>query len=80
VIIDPTTDLTGLKGARVVIDHGQTARIAYIAHGAEAVRCGDALHDGVWGACWYDRHGDDQGGNSSFWWPYGTDLTVEEKK
>jgi hypothetical protein len=77
MIIDRSTDLTQFEGKRVVIDHGRNAQVFAIHHGVEASEHGiNALRDGVWGDCWYDRHGDDRGGNSSFWWPYGTDLTV----
>lgn len=78
MIIQPTTDLTQFVGKRVTIDHARTAQVHTIRHGAEATHptASVALRDGVWGDCWYDRHGDDRGGNSSFWWPYGTDLTI----
>jgi hypothetical protein len=77
VIIYPSTDLTQFAGKQVTINGARTARITAIRHGAEAVRCVEQLRDGVWGEGWYDRHGDDRGGNSSFWWPYGTDVAVE---
>jgi hypothetical protein len=77
VIIDQYTDLTALAGKSVTVSHTRTARIQTIHHGAEATLCVDALRDGVWGDCWYERHGDSQGGNSSFWWPYGTDVEVQ---
>lgn len=77
MIIQPSTDLTQFAGRHVTVDHVRTARIYVIRHGAEATHCVEQLRGGVWGDCWYDRHGDDQGGNSSFWLPYGTDLAVE---
>lgn len=76
MIIEPTTDLAQFAGQRVTLDHVRTVQIHTIRHGAEATHCVEQLRDGVWGDCWYDRHGDDRGGNSSFWWPYGTDLEV----
>lgn len=77
MILDRSSDLTQLKGARVTINRGQAAVIASILHGTEASEHTiEALRDGVWGDCWYERHGDDRGGNSSFWWPYGTILEV----
>ena len=76
--IECGTDLAQFKGVRVTINHTQGALITAIRHGAEATRCVGELRDGVWGDCWYERHGDDRGGNSSFWWPYGTDLTIKE--
>lgn len=76
MILTPSTDLTMFAGKRVVIDHVRTAQVFDIHHGVEAKHTGEALRDGAWGACWYDRHGDDRGGNRSFWWPYGTDLEV----
>lgn len=76
MIIEPDTDLAQFIGKRVTVDHVRTFRIAMIRHGAEATHCVDELGDGVWGEGWYERHGDDPGGNSAFWWPYGTDLEV----
>jgi hypothetical protein len=75
VILDPATDLTPFAGQRVTIDHFRAARIGLIHHGAEASR--EALHEGVWGNCIDDPHGDCRGGSTAFWWPYGTDLEVE---
>lgn len=74
--VQPSTDITVFAGRRVQLGSGQHARVFAIRHGAEAVHQVEALRDGVWGDCWYERHGGDPGGNSSFWWPYGTDLTV----
>ncbi len=71
------TDLSPFVGQRVTIDGGQAARVQTIHHGTEAVRCADALSDGVWGMCVYEPHGDIRGGASSFWWPYGTSLELE---
>lgn len=75
--VEPTTDLTALAGRRVRIGSGQHAHILAIRHGADAVRCTDALEGGVWGDCFYEPHGGDRGGSSSFWWPYGTVLEVQ---
>jgi hypothetical protein len=74
--IEPTTNLAQFAGTRVVINGVRAVQISAIRHGAEATHCVDELRDGVWGDCWYERHGDERGGNSSFWWPYGTDLTL----
>lgn len=75
MILQPSTDLTQFAGNRVTINHIRGAEVHMIRHGAEATHCVEQLRHGVWGDCWYDRHGDDGGGNSAFWWPYGTDLT-----
>lgn len=75
MIIQPSTDLAQFAGKRVTISHVRGALICDIHH------CGDSqfesLRGGIGGTCIEDAHGDCRGGSTAFWWPYGTDLTVE---
>ena len=73
--VTPTTDLTHLQGQRVTFD-GRIARLNTIHHGAEATRCRDALQGGIWGDLVEERTTWHSGGASSYWLPYGTDITV----
>lgn len=76
MIVTEDTDISVFTARRVRINGGQHARVHKIRHGVEATRQVEALSGGVWGDCHYERHHNDPGGSSSFWWPYGTDLTV----
>jgi hypothetical protein len=76
VNLQPSTDITVLAGRRIRINGRQVAQVQAIRHGREATHQVDALAGGVWGDCFYEPHGDDRGGNSAFWWPYGTDVEV----
>lgn len=74
MIIQPSTDLTPLKGARVVVDHARTVKILTARHCSDSPV--EGLRDGFGGDCFEDPHGDCRGGNTAFWWPYGTVLTI----
>ena len=76
MIIDSTTDLSRFAGARVTINRVRAARILNIRHCADSIF--EELRNGVGGSCVEDPHGDCPGGDTAFWWPYGTDLAVAE--
>lgn len=77
MIIDQSTDLTQFAGKRVVVNHfDRRARIQTIRHDHEYDN--PRLSGGFGGMCVEDPHGDCRGGSTAFWWPYGTDLTIEE--
>ncbi len=75
MIIDRSTDLTQFAGKRVVINRERGALITAIRHCQAGSRFPE-LDAGVGGMCIEDPHGDCRGGNTAFWWPYGTDLTL----
>lgn len=81
MILNPTTDLTPFAGARVTARTGDgpvTAKIGTIRHGADARS--QVLHGGVYGLCVEEAHAGCRGGSTAFWWPYGSDLSLEEAK
>lgn len=77
MLITPTTDLTQFTARRVTFSGGRVARLQTVRHGADAVNYPRELQGGIWGdlveepTTWY------RGGASSYWLPYGTDLTIE---
>ena len=77
MILIESTDLGQFVGRRVTINNVRGALIADIKH------CTDStfpeLRNGVGGACVEDPHGDCPGGDTAFWWPYGTDLSIEDR-
>jgi hypothetical protein len=78
MVITPTTDLTPFVGPRVCIA-ARYGRIHAIHHAAEATLCADALRGGVWGAMTIEPIPADRGGNTAFYYPYGTTVEIAEE-
>lgn len=74
--IQPTTDLTQFAGRRVTFSGGRVARLQTVRHGAEAVNYPSELASGFWGDLIEEPTNHYRGGASSYWLPYGTDLTI----
>ena len=74
--LQPHTDLTQFTGKRVVINRLRGARIDVLRHSSENRYV--SMTDGFGGMCVEDPHGDCRGGATGCWWPYGTDLTIED--
>ncbi len=75
MLVTPITDLTQLAGKRVTFA-GRIARLQTVRHGAEAVNYPRELADGFWGDLVEEPTNYHRGGASSYWLPYGTDLTI----
>lgn len=76
MIVTPTTDLTPFTGRRVTFSGGRIARLQTVHHGAEATRFPRELAGGIWGDLIEEATNHYLGGASSYWLPYGTDLTI----
>ncbi len=78
MLITPATDLTQFAGRRVTFSGGRVARLHTACHGADAVNYPRELAGGIWGDLIEEPTNHYRGGASSYWLPYGTDLTVTD--
>ena len=76
MLITPTTDLAQFAGRRVTFSGGRVARLQTVHHGAEATNYPAELQGGIWGDLVEEPTNHYRGGASSYWLPYGTDLTL----
>jgi hypothetical protein len=77
--VTPSTDLAPFVGARVRIAGFRYCRVQTIRHGGTAnATC---LRGGVWGDMYEEpRGGDARGGNTAFYFDYGTDFELAEER
>lgn len=73
--ITPTSGLAQFVGQRVRISGFRYATIQRIHHGAEA-RPDSGLAGGVWGLMFEESRPGDRGGNTGFFFDYGTSFEI----